>query len=256
MIEIKLTYKPFRLLKTIREINGQFPSEFEELKPEQLVAISKVINETISDIDFLQIMTGIKKNRIKKLDQYQQYKLIQLFMPLTEIKPYHDFIIPFICSGSIQYFAPGAKLFDITFGQFIFVESYFANYQTDKSKPDLHKFVASLYLQESTPFEEKAIKTDMVPIGKIDENVLEAISLNYIFIKEWLALAYPLLLSQAKAQEEKSENPKRINNSSWVKVFESVVGDDIINQDKYANLPIHTVFRWMTNKIKENMKRK
>lgn len=256
MIEIKLTYKPYRLLKTIREINGQFPSEFEELKPEQLVAISRVMKESISDIDFLKIMTGIKKNRIKKLDQYQQYKLIQLFMPLTEIKPYHDFIITFICSGSNQYFAPGAKLSDITFGQFIFMESYFSNYQTEKSKPDLHKFVASLYLQESTPFEEKAIKSDMVQIGKIEESVLEAIALNYIFIKEWLALAYPLLFSQSKEQEEKPDNQKQINRSSWVKVFESVVGDDIINQDKYAALPVHTVFRWMTNKIKENMQRK
>jgi hypothetical protein len=47
----------------------------------------------------------------------------------------------------------------------------------------------------------------------------------------------------------------RSQGSNWVKVYESLVGDDIVNQDKYSALPVHTVFRYLTTKLKENGRR-
>ena len=60
--------------------------------------------------------------------------------------------------------------------------------------------------------------------------------------------------------DENYEKPKKTHknpgNSGWIKIFENVVGDDLVNHDRYAILPLHNVLRWMTTKIIENIKRK
>jgi hypothetical protein len=146
----------------------------------------------------------------------------------------------------------------MTFGQFIFVESYFSSYQTDKNPGDLHKFVASLYLPELHGFDENKIPEDALSFSKVKPEILDAIVINYVLVKEWLGLAYPLVFE--REDDTETAKPKKLNKSNndsgWIKVFESIVGDDIINQDKYALLPVHTVLRWMTNKIKENRKQR
>ena len=98
---------------------------------------------------------------------------------------------------------------------------------------------------------------------------LEAIAINYGLVREWLSDAYPLIFIK---NEEKNQNPEssikypesspdsyRGQNpahNSWIKIFESLIGDDIVNHDKYAALPIHNVLRFMSEKIKQNMKRR
>ena len=54
-----------------------------------------------------------------------------------------------------------------------------------------------------------------------------------------------------KKDEKKKENTK---NTGWIKVFDSIVGDDIINSERYATMPVHNVFRYITRKIKEDIK--
>ena len=44
-------------------------------------------------------------------------------------------------------------------------------------------------------------------------------------------------------------------SDDWVKIFDNLVSDDLVNADKYAAMPVHTVFRYITRKIKENAKR-
>ena len=259
MEKIKLEYKPFSFLKYTRTIKGQFPTTFDELKPAQLIAIAGLINQTISETDFLKIMTGIKKFRINKLDEYYRYQIMILFEPFTEIKPYHAFIIPEIKTPETILHSPRPKLSGVTFGQFIFIESYFTSYQTNKLTLDLYKFVASLYLPEGHSFDENAICHWELDHPKVKTEILDAIVINYVLIKEWLALAYPLVFQGEEENEEVSKPKKHnqsSNNSGWLKIYDNVVGDDLINQDKYAQLPLHSVLRWMTGKIKESMKRK
>ena len=260
MVEIKLEYQPFPFLKYTRVINGAFPSTFGELKPEQLIAIARLLNQTISDIDFLKFMTGIRKSTINKLDEYQRYQLMILFEPFTLVAPYNEFIIPRIDTWTTQFFAPKPNLSHITFAQFIFIESYFVSYQTDKKPLDLYKFVASLYLPQSRAFSEDDISASELYFAKVKQEILEAVVINYVLIKEWLANAYPMVFQ--KEDEDNGDEPQKKslkkpnNNSGWLKIFESVVGDDLVNHDRYAILPLHNVLRWMSNKIIENIKRK
>jgi hypothetical protein len=205
-------------------------------------------------------MTGIKKSTINKLDEYQRYQLMILFEPFTLVAPYNEFIIPRIDTWTTQFFAPKPNLSHITFAQFIFIESYFVSYQTDKKPLDLYKFVASLYLPQSRAFSEDDISAGELYFAKVKQEILEAVVINYVLIKEWLANAYPMVFQ--KEDEDNGDEPQKKslkkpnNNSGWLKIFESVVGDDLVNHDRYAILPLHNVLRWMSNKIIENIKRK
>ena len=259
MEQITLEYQPLPFLKYTRKIKGAFPQTLEELNQKQLIVISSLVNQKISETNFLHIMTGIRKFRINKLDNYQRYQLMQLFEPFTEIQPFDRFIIPVINTGTGSFVSPKPKLAQMTFAQFIFIESYFEDYQNKKQQDLLLKFIASLYTPVAESFNENNVQANVSRIKLANPQVLDAIVINYVFIKEWLALAYPLVFGVPETENEPQKNkPLRNNNSNsaWLKIFENIVGDDLVNQDRYAIIPLHNVLRWMTNKIKENMKRK
>ncbi len=163
-------------------------------------------------------------------------------------------------------FAPEGKLKGITFGQFIFADTYFANYQHSNDQTDLNKFIASLYLKKDESFDEKVIQSRHSHIDKIDQNTREAIVLNYQLIHEWLALAYPLifqkqtemLTSTSSVSAEQLPEHEAVEGSShqrdpnqWIKVFQNFVGDDILHDEVWAAKPVNTIFAYMTRKYKE-----
>lgn len=261
MEKLILEYRPFPFLKYTLKINGLFPAAFSELKPNQLIAIARLLNQTISDTDFLNTMTGFKKYMINKLDEYQRFQLMSLFEPFTEVTPYNVFIIPHIDSSGIRYFSPKPKLARMKFAQFIFAESYFVSYQTDKKPIDLYKFVASLYLPHSRIFNEDEVSAGEFYFGKVKPEILEAVVINYVLIKEWLSNVYPMVFQKEQEHDEDYELQKKSlkkpnTDSGWLKIYESVVGDDLVNHERYSKLPLHNVLRWMSKKIKENIKRK
>jgi hypothetical protein len=261
MEKITFEYQPFLFLKYRRKIKGAFPSTFTELTPKQFLAVVKLTNGRISETGFLQIMTGIPKFYIKRSSSFDRYNLMELFAPFTEIKPHSHFIIPEISHYSSIFCSPKYRLAQVSFGQFIFIESYFTDYQNDeKNTLALHKFVASLYLIKNQPFSQQEIAANAAIISKVKPEILQAIVLNYVLVKKWLAESYPMLFQQDDEPDDDTEAPikkhRKPANSQWLKIFENVVGDDLVNHDRYALLPIHTVLRWMTMRIVDNMKRK
>ena len=209
---------------------------------------------------FLEIMTGIKGSKINKLENYDRYNLMKLFDPFMEIKPYSAFIIPEIKTSGKIFCSPKPKMAGITFAQFIFIESYFTDYQISKKPADLHKFIASLYLEQNHNFNENEIAQNAITILGTKSEILEAIVINYVLIREWLAQSYPLIFEQPEEEtDEEKQKPKthkNPGNSGWIKVFDNIVGDDLINHDRYALLPLHNVLKWMTKKIKESLRHK
>lgn len=261
MVQIDLEYQPVSFLKFIRKIKGLFPSAFSELNTKQFIAIARLLNQSVSDTDFLKIMTGIRKFRINKLDDYYRYQLMLLFEPFTVVTPYNVFIIPHIDASNTRFFSPNKKLARMTFAQFIYAESYFVSYQTDKNPTDLHKFVASLYLPIREKFDENLVLQSALTFEKVKPEILQAIVINYVLIKEWLSAVYPMVFQKDEEQDdneqlEKKSLKKPNNDSGWLKIYENVVGDDLVNHERYSELPLHNVLRWMSKKIIENIKRK
>jgi hypothetical protein len=201
-------------------------------------------------------MTGIKKYVIKKLADFQRLKLMQLFSVFYDAKSFNSFIIKEINLHGTVLLAPRPKLGGVTFGQFIFADTWYTDYQISENINDLHRFVASLYLPKGQPFSEEIVEKSIKTISHESQAKLEAISLNYMFVREWLSDVYPLIFIKSDNDEIGKKLKKRQPVNSWIKIFENLVGDDIVNHDNYANMPIHNIFRFMTAKIKENMKRK
>jgi len=93
MRKVTIQYQPFKRLKFSRYHTGNFPSDWNDTTPKQLIAITCLMKRSISDVQFLSIMTGLSKRIIKKLDDYQRFQLIELFDTFHSDKPYNEFII-------------------------------------------------------------------------------------------------------------------------------------------------------------------
>jgi hypothetical protein len=258
MRKVTISYRPFRRLKYTRYIQGNFPATWEETNLKQLIAIACLMKRSISDVQFLSIMTGLSKKTINKLDDYQRFQLIELFDTFQSNKPYNEFIIEQLdCKGTLLI-RPKAKLKGVTFGQFIFMDTHFINYQQSADYNDLNQFVAATYLPYGQIFAEHIIDANHQWVAKTDLLTREAIVINYHLIRDWLSEVYPLVF-QKKSEETKSKQkttPKKSDANSWIKVFDGLVGDDIINEDNYANIPLHNVLRHLTNQMKSNAKMK
>ena len=162
-------------------------------------------------------------------------------------------------------YAPEGKLKGVTFGQFIFADTYFANYQLSGDETELNKFIASLYLCKNEKFDERLIQERFESIGKLKIHIRQAIVLNYQLIHEWLALAYPLIFQKLASTASRSANDalnegkdatnKPIDHNSGIKVFQNFVGDDILHDEVWAAKPVNTIFSYMTRKYKENARR-
>lgn len=255
MQQLEIKYRPVSFLNFTLSKTGSFPEDMGDLSPVQFIEISKLKSAAIDETLFLSVMTGFNPRFIKKLSEFHRFKLMQLFGFFNNSAMHHDFIIKKINFHKAEYFAPKPKLKGVTFEQFIFADSYFSDYSNNKTPADLHKFVASLYLPQFTGFSESQIETNATLIKKVDAATLEAICLNYSFVKGWLAKSYPLVF-QSGTDDNQPTGSAPPGNNSWIKTFEAVVGDDIVNSDKYASIPIHNILRFLSDRIKQNMKRK
>lgn len=248
MKRIAITY-PF--LWWQRKVAGHFAEKWEELTPVQLVAVCRMLADKTSEEEFLSTLSGIRKRIVKRLSPFQRFKLAELIGFIGDPKPYHQFIVPYVKEGWLKLHAPEPKLKGVTFGQFIFADTYFAMWQEKQDPVLLNKFVASWYLPKNRPFSESHVDGIHKYFYRVDDATKEAIAMNYQLIREWLAKAYPLVFVQKTEKESKKKQPK---GNGWIDVFDSIVGDDIVNQDRYADLPVHNVFRLLTKRIKANAK--
>lgn len=251
MISIELQYQPIGLLPWKRTIKGRFPVQYSELNQKQFLAITSMGEGKTDDVTFLSLMTGFSKKLIRKLGKWQQYKLFQIFEGFGIDQPHNAFIIHTIRTGGKTFLSPAPKLKGMTFGQFIFAGSLHENWAKSRTNEDLCRFVASIYLLQNEVFDENSIEPRAALLAKVNETTLDAIATNWRLIGEWLAKAYPLVFVKA----EPGEKVKQVNNG-WIKIFDSLVGEDIVNSDRYSKLPVNNVFRYMSERIKQNMKRK
>jgi hypothetical protein len=261
MKSIQVKYHPFSRLPWEVTAKGSHPENWTELTPRQLIAVACTYKGRISDNRFLYFMTGIKPRILKKLDPYQKYKLFELVGFISDLKPYSSFIIDHLEIDGKLFYAPKPRLKGITFGQFIFADSFFKNYQDTNNPKEMTSFLATIYLPACEKFKEELIEQYTAVMEKVDAVTREAIFINYLLIFQWIVQLYPLLFPRTEYEKKKTEanGTEKISQrdpKAWIKVFDSLVGDDIVNQDKYARLPVHNVFRYLTEKRKEAMRSK
>jgi hypothetical protein len=239
MIAITLEYRPLGFLWR-RKLNKHMPARWSEMTARQMIAIPELTHGTIDDFKLLQIFIGIKKSIAKRLGGYQRFCLLQNLKYIKDLEPLSNFVINRI----FGFHAPKNRLKDVSFGAFIFGDTYYQNYVSGK-KEDLNKFIACFYYSR-LGFKEKNIEINARLIGLSDILVREAVAVNYGLIREWLAKAYPYVFQKAEHSNKRSKG--------WVGVFDMLVKDDLANQDKWSKLPVSTVLRNLNLKIEDYLK--
>jgi hypothetical protein len=241
MIPVALEYRPFGFLWR-RRLETKLPARWSELTPLQISSIPDLQRDKLDEIKLLEIFLGVKRKIARRVDSYQRYCILRNLKYISQPEPVGNFIIKSIAGFS----APEKNLKGVTFGAFIFGDTYYQNYITGR-KEDLNRFIACYYLPEGK-FDDRQIESHARIISETDLPVREAIAINYALIREWMARAYPYVF-------QKVENGKKAENSKgWVAVFDMVVGDDIVNEDKYAEKSLSSMLRYLNRKTKEYYK--
>jgi len=254
MQTIEVKYRLIPLLPFWRKVNSSVPSGWTEVNANQLISLIRLHKGESDDMGFLSAFTGIARRLFKNMAEFHIYMITKTLDWVNEIKPLNEFVIRKIESGNTVLFSPLPLLKKMTFGQFIFADTSFSDYLESQEESDLNKFIASLYLPAGTEFSDDLISTHLQSISLISLSTREAIVLNYHMIHEWLSDVYPMIFIKSEIKN-KSEIRNSKSNAGWIKIFEQFVGDDIVNQDKYASLPVHNVLRFLSQRIKQNMKR-
>jgi hypothetical protein len=241
MTGITLEYKPFGFLWR-RKIEAKMPESWSEMTAKQIIAIPVFNRGALDDFKLLHIFLGIRRSIAKRIDSYQRFCIIRNLKFIARPEPIGYFIIKKI----IGFKAPGKYLKGITFGAFIFGDTYYQNYIEGKAE-DLDRFIACFYYNRFG-FKDKDIDRNARIIRLDDISKRQAIAVNYGLIREWLAQSYPYVFQKAE------EGQKTDNTKGWVTVFDAVVGDDIVNQEKYAEKPLSHMLRYLNRKTKESYK--
>ena len=219
----------------------------------RFIALTRLQRGEINDTEFFSLFTGIPVSSLKRIPEFFTYSIQKQFAWINELKPYNAFFVREVKCGSTKLISPEPLLRKMTFGQFIFADTSFISWIELHDATDLNRFFASLYLSAGVEFSDEAVAASMTVVNDVPDSTKEAVALNWHMIREWLGEVYPLIF--AKPKDDGKEKPRRQVNNTWIKMFEQMVGDDIINQDRYASVPIQNIFRYMTSRIRESYRR-
>lgn len=243
MTEIAVQYRPVNFLPFTRRRNFFMPAKWSELNDLQLESISLAWDPKADQNKLIGLFLGVSKIFVRKLDEYQKFCILRQLRYLNSVDICDKFIIQRI--GKLK--APERYLKNVTFGQFVFGDTYFQNY-IDGRRKDLDRFIACYYTRGK--FSEKNIEKDAAIIARENIDKREAIVLNYRLVREWLARRYRNVFEKAEAGKKKDKT------NGWVGVFDAIVGDNITDTDRYADAPLSQVLRYLDAKIVEYQKQK
>ncbi len=256
MQQILIKYRPISWLPLERSLKGSFPTSWEELSPDQFTALATLSSEN-SIPELVTLFTGLPQKVVRRMDPYQLARIWWITDWVHSETSCNRLMIPRLGFGLT---GPKPGLRGMSFGRFIFCDMAFEAFQEKGESQDLHRFLGSLYLPEGFRFAGELPGASLPLIQKVPERTCRAILFNYTLVRRWLAQRYPLLFSLSEGEEADSSgekpSPKPHNAGSWIRVFDSLVGEDISRHQEYADIPLHNVLRYLTARTKENMKKR
>jgi hypothetical protein len=242
MITIAIEYRPVNILSITRRKELSLPEHWRELTPVQLENIGYVFSGAMPEVRQISLFLGVSLFFATRLDSWQRFCILKQLRFLNSIEICDRFIIPKI--GKLK--GPKPLLQNVTFGAFMFGDTYFQQWLEGNKIEDLNKFIACFYTNDK--FFDDKIESDSAYISKKSMAKRDAIALNYKLIREWLGQSYPFVFE--KVDQEDKKKPSK----GWVGVFDAVVGDDLVNQERYAEKPLSQVLRFLNRKRKEYLK--
>lgn len=252
------------------QVRLNIPVKWSELSPEQFLLIAESFCKDISDKDFISKLIGYKVNNFP---DYFIYKISECLQFLYSCDAGIDkFFIERLPDTSFH--APGHRLKGMTFEQFMHIDTMFNKYVRNNTDDNLNMFVTHVYIRHDECFvllddykkhlfsiRKKQLlqptKNARIIAKRVDKHIKYAVFLNYILIKHWLSRSFPFLFPEDdKPSSSEKKSKIRIPSVKWLDIFDSFVGDDIAQMDKYRAMPATTAFRIMNRRIRESQKNK
>lgn len=235
-----------------RKLSVCIPGSWEEITGKQFLLLTKMDRDKDQDIKFLASFTSIPVRIWAMMDEYFIWKITHLLDWMSTPPRISQFYVKEIICGNRRLVSPQNKLKGMTFAQFIFADTAYSEFMINETDEPLNRLVASLYLPEDEAYSDRNSAKRISEITKLDWDTRHAIAMNYGMVRAWISESYPMVF--VSDGNKKDAEPKS-SSQAWIKTFEMLVGDDIVNQDRYAELPVHNVMRFLTKKAKEYYKR-
>lgn len=244
-----------------RRYTCNVPESWMEMSERQFLAFVGKGREAISDVDFWSQFFSIPETVLRQLDLYYLYVLSSLLSFTRKVTGISSFFLHSLelknARGElIKVFAPNAKLEGMSFQQFMTVDTFYGwHVQTGK-----HEYLLSmcccLYLREGEDFFKMEMDERLECWRKCDEVTLQALLVQWSFIKTWLSRSYAYLFpgGEDAAVRAKTKGKGQVSNT-WIEIFDTLVADDLTRIESYKRLECMDVLRIVNGKIKQQKQR-
>jgi hypothetical protein len=191
-----------------------------------------------SEDHILGLFLGLKRSLIRRMDEYQKFSIVRQLKALNSSTFCDRFILPEL--GRLK--APQARLKGVTFGAFVFGDTYFESFCNGRME-DLERFIACYYLDGE--FNDDGIEERAKLIRRMPYETRMAVFQNYALIREWLARSYPYVFRKGDGKKKKQ------NNGGWVAVFDVLCGDSPEKYKEIEKMPLSQALRFLNRRTKE-----
>ena len=247
------------------------PSSFEEMTERQFVAACRImLGDTSTDV--ISSISGIEKEILGELSPFQLYNITQLFESWNRKDAklvFKEWKIPEIIVGGVTYYGPTSNFGNITWGEFVYADQCMMQ--------GFHKaVVAALFRQQRdgytgetdirVPFSTYGTTRRFEVLKDLDEATILGVILNYRAVRAAsLEATYSSIFPYLDDHTENTDSdliddtPQEPEESashpfSWTVVHRNLLGDNIQDEEKYLQLPVHTVLYRLNQLIIESRK--
>ena len=264
MICIEVTYRDW-WWPLERHAKGVAPTRWWELTERQFLAIVGAVTGRLDKDGYLSALTGLPRRLVGYLDDWSRYTLERQLRWVDDEKSEASRLFV----GRIEGLeAPADTLAGMPLQQYMTVDTYFAQYtetmgdghaRGDEEK--LCMMVGALYLRRDESYFPTGGER-LADLGgnaamllrRADRLLLDAVWLNWVLIRNWLARAYPLLFPTPDEGDAKQKQQRRRN--AWLDAFDAFMGDDVAHMDQYRRMAATDAFRLMNKRIQRNLTKK
>lgn len=271
MRSIRFTYRHLFRHRTVMKTVPEF---IHELTQKQYVYMMRIASDAdrVNDDEFTGVLSGIPVKVLKKATAFEKYKLGEIFESMSGRLPFHQIKIKSFVLDNVRYDGPTDFLNNMSFLEFVFADSYFMRYMAGEESMEF-KLVACLYRrhvmdEESELFEgdtrEKfsghRIEKRANEFKKLNHEIITGIIYNYSSIRKLIENKYTYLFPKepvdGELEEKGRHKPKTQgqNFNGWAVTFKKFVDEDLVHEDKYAEMNAHRVLEVINNRIMESIK--
>ena len=257
------------------EIDGerhelQLPESLAEMTGEQLVAAVRLMDG--DDGDPLRLLCGLPEEVFSALSDFQIFMLKDSFswirQPNMATLSFKEWKIPSIDVDGEVWYGPTSNFGNITWGEFVYADQCMIQGFHRAAVAALFRPQRKDYDGETDrriPFTTYGTTGRFGKLSVLDEALQVAILLNYramraASLESVYTEIFPYHDLSTSDDDGPNDNPpepeEQPSQFSWTNIHRNLLGDNIQDEEKFLQLPVHTVLYRLNTLIQESKKRK